>query len=57
MDFIRDEGAAIGCFDNRYMTLLDEHGRPSDRTFGMSWWRDLSRLAGCAPSHPLHSKI
>ncbi len=57
MDFIRDEGAAIGCFDNRYMTVLDEYDRPTDRTFGMSWWRDLSSLEEWAASHPSHLKI
>lgn len=57
MDFIRDEGAAIGCFDNRYMTVLDDRDQPSDRTFGMSWWRDLSSLEEWAASHPSHLKI
>lgn len=57
MDFLRDSGSAIGCFDNRYMTVLDEQNAPTDRTFGMSWWRDLSTLEEWAASHPTHLKI
>jgi aldoxime dehydratase len=28
MDFLRDQGDDVGCFANRYLTLLDEAGRP-----------------------------
>ena len=27
MDFLRDEGLSIGCFANRYMTVVDRDGR------------------------------
>lgn len=57
MDFLRNEGPTIGCFDNRYMTVLDERDQPTDRTFGMSWWRELSLLEEWAASHPTHLKI
>ncbi len=57
MDFLRDEGLAIGCYDNRYMVVLDEDDQPTDRTFGLSWWRDLSALEDWAASHPTHVKI
>lgn len=57
MEFLRDEGAVIGCYDNRYMTVLDENNQLTDRTFGMSWWRELSLLEEWAASHPSHLKI
>lgn len=57
MQFLCDEGAAIGCFESRYMRVLDERNRPTDRTFGMSWWRDLSALEEWAAGHPSHLKI
>ncbi|MET9325642.1 phenylacetaldoxime dehydratase family protein [Tsukamurella sp. NPDC003166] len=57
MDFLVAEGAAIGCLDNRYMTVLDDQDRPTDRTFGMSWWNELSALEEWAASHPSHLKI
>ena len=28
MEFLRDEGRSIGCFANRYMTVLDRDGQP-----------------------------
>lgn len=57
MDFLRDEGAAIGCYDNRYMVVLDENDRPTGHTFGMSWWRDLASLEAWSASHPTHTRI
>lgn len=57
MDFLRDEGASIGCYDNRFMTVLDEGGKPTSRTFGLSWWRDLGSLEDWASSHPTHVQI
>jgi len=57
MDFLRDAGRAIGCFDNRYLTVLDDNDQPTQRTFGMSWWRDLAALEDWAASHPTHVKI
>jgi aldoxime dehydratase len=57
MDFLRDDGLTVGCFANRYMTVLDRNGRDSERTFGMSWWRGLSELERWAESHPTHVAI
>src|SRR6185295_13097082 len=39
MDFLRDQGDDVGCFANRYLTLLDEAGRPTEKTYGLGWWR------------------
>lgn len=57
MDFLRDDGGGIGCHDNRYMVIVDEEGRPTDRTFGMSWWRSMAHLEEWAASHPTHVAI
>jgi aldoxime dehydratase len=57
MDFLRDEGLAVGCFANRYMTVIDAQGRPLEKSFGMSWWQGLSELERWAESHPTHVAI
>ena len=57
MDFLRDEGAAIGCFANRYMVVEDATGRPTDKSYGMSWWKSLAALERWAESHPTHVAI
>jgi len=57
MSYLRDEGVAIGCFANRYMSVLDEQGRATDKSFGMSWWTSLAALERWAESHPTHLAI
>ena len=57
MDFLRDDGVPIGCFANRYMTLVDAEGQPHERSYGMSWWHGLADLERWAESHPTHLKI
>ena len=57
MNFLRDEGVAIGCFANRYMTVLDRDGKPTEKTYGMSWWNSLAALERWAESHPTHVRI
>jgi aldoxime dehydratase len=56
MDFLRSEGAAVGCYANRYLTVVED-GRPVERTFGLSWWRSLADLERWAESHPTHLAI
>jgi aldoxime dehydratase len=57
MNFLRDDGLTIGCFANRYMTVVNDTGRTSEKTFGMSWWRSLAALEVWAESHPTHVAI
>ena len=57
MDFLRDEGLAIGCFANRYMRVVDAGGAPVDKSFGMSWWKSLAVLERWSESHPTHLAI
>ena len=57
MTFLRDEGLSIGCFANRYMTVVDREGRDTEKSFGMGWWKSLSALERWAESHPTHVAI
>jgi aldoxime dehydratase len=57
MEFLRDEGRTVGCYANRYVRLLDADGRPTDKSFGMSWWRSLADLDDWAREHPTHVAI
>jgi aldoxime dehydratase len=57
MDYLRDEGREIGCFANRYMTLVDRDGKALEKSYGMSWWRSLADLERWAESHPTHLAI
>ena len=57
MDFLRDEGRSIGCYANRYMTVLGADGAPTEKSYGMSWWKSLSALERWSESHPTHVRI
>lgn len=57
MDFLRDDGLAIGCYANRYMQVLAADGEPSEKSYGQSWWKSLAALERWAESHPTHVKI
>jgi aldoxime dehydratase len=57
MDFLRDEGLAVGCYANRYMRVIDAGGAALEKTFGMSWWTSLSALERWSESHPTHVAI
>jgi aldoxime dehydratase len=57
MDFLRAEGRDVGCFANRYLTLVDEDGRPTEKTYGLGWWRTLADLERWSESHPTHLAI
>jgi len=57
MDFLRDDGVPIGCYANRYMRVVDAQGRPTEKSYGQSWWRSLAALERWAESHPTHVRI
>jgi aldoxime dehydratase len=57
MEFLRDDGLHVGCFANRYMTVVDSSNRTTQKTFGMSWWKSLDALERWAESHPTHVAI
>jgi aldoxime dehydratase len=57
MDFLRDEGRAIGCYANRYMSVVASDGTATEKSYGMSWWKSLAALECWAESHPTHIAI
>ncbi len=57
MDFLRDDGLAIGCYANRYMRVLAVDGSVSEKSYGQSWWKSLAALERWAESHPTHVRI
>ena len=57
MNFLRDDGLQVGCFANRYVTLVNQSGVPLEKSFGMSWWNSLEGLERWAESHPTHVAI
>jgi aldoxime dehydratase len=57
MNYLRDDGLEIGCFANRYMTMVDLDGRPLEKSYGMSWWKSLTDLERWAESHTTHLSI
>ncbi|MBT2324400.1 phenylacetaldoxime dehydratase family protein [Variovorax paradoxus] len=57
MNFLRDRGASIGCYSNRYMTHIDAAGKPAEKTFGLSLWRSLGDMERWSESHPTHVAI
>jgi aldoxime dehydratase len=56
MTFLTEQGRPIGCFANRYLTVLED-GAPVDRSFGVSWWRSLEALERWSESHPTRLAI
>jgi aldoxime dehydratase len=57
MDFLRDEGVKIGCYANRYVQVETREGQPTEKSYGLSWWKSLSALERWAESHPTHVAI
>ena len=57
MDFLRDEGRQIGCYSCRYMRELDDRGRPTERSFGLAYFRTMADLENWAEHHPTHLAI
>jgi aldoxime dehydratase len=57
MDFLRDDGRSIGCYANRYMTVVAPDGTRTEKSYGMSWWKSLAALERWAESHPTHVRI
>lgn len=57
MDFLRDQGLPIGCFANRYLHVEGRGGEPTEKSYGMSWWKSLAALERWAEAHPTHLAI
>jgi len=39
------------------VVVEDAQGRPTDRSYGLSWWKSLAALERWAESHPTHVAI
>ncbi|AVT02811.1 aliphatic aldoxime dehydratase [Paracidovorax avenae] len=57
MDFLRDQGAAVGCYSNRYVHNIDLDGRRLDQSYNIGHWRSVDLLERWAESHPTHLRI
>lgn len=57
MDFLRDNGQAVGCYSNRYVRYVDVDGNPIDKSYNIGHWRSLDLLERWAESHPTHLRI
>ena len=57
MDFLRDEGTAIGCYCNRFMQLVNNDGSLQEKTFGWSYWHSLADMEAWAEAHHSHLAI
>ena len=52
MDFLRDDGRAIGCFANRYLDIVDEQERFVEKRSAISLWNDLAVTGGTGEVTP-----
>jgi aldoxime dehydratase len=57
MQFLQQDGASIGCLSCRYMTVLDDHGHATEKTFGLVHFDSLANLEQWARTHPTHLAI
>ena len=57
MKYLRDGGLEIGCYDCRYVDVVDDAWAPSERTFGLAYFRELGDMEKWAESHPTHVEI
>jgi aldoxime dehydratase len=57
MDFLRDNGNAVGCYSNRYVQFIDLDGNLLEQSFDIGHWRSLDLLERWAESHPTHLRI
>lgn len=60
MNFLRDDGEAVGCYSCRFMDIVDA-ARPraadQDRTFGLAYFDELASLEAWSREHPTHLAI
>jgi aldoxime dehydratase len=57
MDFLRDLGGDVGCYNNRYMQHVNSTGQALEKSFGYSYWRSLSAMERWSEAHPTHVQI
>ncbi|NSZ19923.1 aliphatic aldoxime dehydratase [Agrobacterium vitis] len=57
MNFLRDNGKALGCYSNRYVRYIDLEGNFLEKSYNIGHWRSLDLLERWAESHPTHLRI
>ncbi|KAF2145866.1 uncharacterized protein K452DRAFT_355386 [Aplosporella prunicola CBS 121167] len=60
MDFLRNEGKDIGCYNCRFMEIRDTNNdalSKSDRTFGLAFFNDMASLENWSKKHETHLDI
>lgn len=59
MNFLRDNGDEVGCYDCRFMGIVDPvTGQTGEnRTFGLAYFDDLKSLERWSKEHPTHIDI
>jgi len=57
MQYLSDRGNDVGCLVNRYLVQVDEDLNPLEKSYGLSWWRDLEHMERWSESHPTHLEI
>ena len=57
MDFLRDNGPAVGCYSNRFVRNIDIDGNFLDLSYNIGHWASLDQLERWSESHPTHLRI
>ena len=57
MNFLRDNGPAVGCYSSRFVQNIDLDGNLLDETYNVGHWASLTALERWAESHPTHLRI
>lgn len=57
LNFLRDDGGEVNCFDCRYMSLMTEEGEITDHTYGLAYFYSLEDLEKWSEHHPTHLAI
>ncbi|KAK4632287.1 Phenylacetaldoxime dehydratase [Fulvia fulva] len=60
MDFLRDRGEEVGCIECRFMDVIQKDeavASPTDKTFGLAYFDDLSSLEDWSKRHKTHLDI
>ncbi len=57
MDFLRDSGSEVNCYDCRFMRFVNEDGSAQDHTYGYAYFRSLEDLENWSEHHPSHKAI
>ena len=57
MNFLRDRGEEVNCYDCRFMAFLDESGNRTEHTYGYAYFKSLADLENWSEHHPTHKAI